>query len=149
MHPAGRIDEVVLPVDFSYGTCLEERMRFILRAIRIVNDRQVMERAVFYRDHILLEFHLQAVFVDRGLLISRAVSRKQIDPLIIIDENTRIELADLIRTRTQDIPVLIAHEIQKLIRADRIIRDRDTDQTVVNGVDEFIEKLTRQISERK
>ncbi len=29
------------------------------------------------------------------------------------------------------------------------VRDRDTDQTVVTGVDEFIEKLTRQISERK
>ena len=73
-------------------------MCLVLRAVRIVNDRQVVERSCFHGDHVLLQFHLQAVLIHRCLLVARTVSGEKIDPLIIVDENTRIELPDLVRT---------------------------------------------------
>ena len=127
VHPAGRVDEVVFPVDLAHGAGLKERVRLILGAVRVIDDGEIVEGAGLDSDHVLLQFHFQAVLVHGGLLIARAVAGKEIDASVVIDKDAGIELTDLIGTRAENIAVRIAHKVEELIGPGRFVRDGHAD----------------------
>ena len=88
-------------------------MGFILRSVRIIYNRQVVEGAGFNGKHILLQFHFQAVFIYPRGFITGAVAREQIDPFIIVYENSGVKLTDFTGARSQNIPIGITDKIQE------------------------------------